>query len=220
VSTVDLITLMIIAALIVSWRITWLATRVDRANVRAERTWAALDAALVRRAQRALELVLMPDIDPTTALLVSDAANAALKPQLSRHDRERAESDLSHVLDAVGPMLATNSSRLDSERARASISRRLHNDAVATALSLRRKHTVRILQLAGRAAEPRPFEMADGTSTLAAGPPDSPPSSPAYLPQPSRQVEPRAPAVSEAANRHSAEGQSASSRELGWPCDR
>jgi hypothetical protein len=162
VNIVDITALVIIVALIISWRITWLATRVDRVNVRAERSWAALDAALVRRAQRALELVLMPGIDPATALLVSAAANAALEPRLSRHDRERVESDLSHVLDAVGPMLAVNSSRLDSERARASICRRLHNDAVATALSLRRRYAVRILQLAGRAAELRPFEMDEG----------------------------------------------------------
>jgi hypothetical protein len=161
-TSVEMLDLVIIAALIIGWRITWLATRVDRANVRAERTWAALDAALVRRAERALELVLMPGIDPATALLVTDAATAALEPNLSRHDRERAESDLSHVLDAVGPMLPISSNRLESERARASICRRLHNDAVATTLSLRRRYTVRILQLAGRAAEPRPFEMADG----------------------------------------------------------
>ena len=167
----ETVALLIIVALLVSWRISWLAPRVllssvlprvDRANMRAERTWAALDAALVRRAQRALEVVLMPGIDPATALLVSDAAHAALQPHLSHHDRERAESDLSHVLDAAGPMLPGNAGRLDSERARASICRRLHNDAVATALSLRRRFTVRILLLAGRAAEPRPFEMAEG----------------------------------------------------------
>jgi hypothetical protein len=162
----QILALVIIVALIAGWRITWLATRVDRANVRAERTWAALDAALVRRAQRALELVLMPSIDPATALLVADAAAATLEPNLSRHDRERAESDLSHVLDVVGRMLPTSSNRLESERARASICRRLHNDAVATALSLRRRYTVRILQLAGRAAEPRPFEMAEGEFAL------------------------------------------------------
>jgi len=174
-NAVELMSLVIIVALIVGWRISWLATRVDRANARAERTWAALDAALVRRAQRALELVLLPEIDPATALLVADAAAAALEPNLSRPERERVESDLSHVLDAVGPMLAATTSRLDSERARASICRRLHNDAVATALSLRRRYTVRILSLAGHAAEPRTFEMADGsTCTLTAGPPDSP----------------------------------------------
>jgi hypothetical protein len=162
--TVEILALVIIAALIIGWRVTWLATRVDRANVRAERTWAALDAALVRRAQRAQELVLLPGVDPATALLISDAANAALEPNLSRRDRERAESDLSHVLDAVSPMLPSSPSLLASERARTSICRRLHNDAVATALSLRRRYTVRVLQLAGRAVEPRPFEMAEGSS--------------------------------------------------------
>lgn len=169
-SIVEITSLVVIVASIFGWRITWLATRVDRAHVRAERTWAALDAALVRRAQRAMELVLMPGIDPATASRVSDAANAALEPHLSRHARERAESDLSHVLDAIRPMLAPHASKLDSERARASICRRLHNDAVATALSLRRRYTVRILQLAGRAAEPHPFEMAEGFYTLTAGP--------------------------------------------------
>jgi hypothetical protein len=198
VTTVEILDLVIIVALIIGWRVTWLATRVDRANVRAERTWAALDAALVRRAQRALELVLMTGTDPATALLVSDAANAALEPNLSRHDRERAESYLSHVLDAVDSMLPGSSSRLEAECARASICRRLHNDAVATALSLRRRRTVRILKLAGRAMEPRPFEMADGDMcALTAGPPDSPPS---FLADPHPVVaaaEPRASAIGE-----------------------
>ncbi|HEY9468579.1 MAG TPA: hypothetical protein VIQ76_03085 [Propionibacteriaceae bacterium] len=196
--SVEILDLVIIVALIIGWRITWLATRVDRANVRAERTWAALDAALVRRAQRALELVLMTGSDPATALLVSDAAKAALEPDLSRHDREHAESYLSHVLDAVGPMLPGSSSGLEAECARASICRRLHNDAVATALSLRRRRTVRILKLAGRAVEPRPFEMADGAMcALAAGPPDSPPSSLAYPHPIVSAAEPRAPAIGE-----------------------
>ena len=196
--SLEILDLVIIVALIIGWRITWLATRVDRANVRAERTWAALDAALVRRAQRALELVLMTGCDPATALLVSDAAKAALEPNLSRHDREHAESYLSHVLDAVGSMLPGSSSRLEAECARASICRRLHNDAVATALSLRRRRTVRILKLAGRAIEPRPFEMADGDMcTLTAGPPDSSSSSLAYVRPIVSAAEPRVPAIGE-----------------------
>jgi hypothetical protein len=93
---------------------------------------------------------------------VLDAAAAALEPELRHGERERAESDLSHVLDVVDPMLRTNPSDLDSDRIRASLYRRLHNDAVVTALSLRRRRTVRILRLAGRSVEPRPFEMADG----------------------------------------------------------
>jgi phosphatidylinositol alpha-mannosyltransferase len=141
-------------------------TRVDRAEARAERTWAALDAALVQRAQRALELITSPGIDPATALLVTDAAAAALEPNLSRRDRERAESDLSHVLDTFDPLLSSSPERLDLERELATISRRLHNDAVATALSLRRRHTVRMPGIADSAATPRPFEMVDGDFAL------------------------------------------------------
>jgi hypothetical protein len=60
---------------------------------------------------------------------------------------------------------------------------------VATALSLRRRYTVRMLRLAGRAAEPRPFEMADGSiCTLPAGQPHSPLSSLEHLPQRAAQL--------------------------------
>jgi hypothetical protein len=55
---------------------------------------------------------------------------------------------------------------LDLERELATISRRLHNDAVATALSLRRRHTVRMPGIADSAATPRPFEMVDGDFAL------------------------------------------------------
>jgi hypothetical protein len=196
-STLEVLGLMIIVAVVLVWRITWLATRVHRATVRAERTWSVLDAALVERAQRAAELVIMPGIDPATALLVLDAAAAALEPELRQGARERAESDLSHVLDVVDAMLEANR-ELDVERARARLYRQLHNDAVATALSLRRRHMVRIFRLARRFVEPRPFEMADGsTCTLTTGPPDSPASSLAYARLAGYATEPRAPAVGE-----------------------
>lgn len=152
---------LVIVLLATGWRLTWLATRVDRANTRAERTWAALDAALVRRAQGAAELALTPAIDPATALAVSDAAAAALEPDLGRAERERVESDLSHVLDLVTPGLGARADRLAELRDRAGLSRRLYNDAVATARALHRRRTVRLVRLAGHAAEPAPFEMAD-----------------------------------------------------------
>jgi hypothetical protein len=169
-STAQLLALTIIVGVLLVWWITWLTTRVHRTTTRAERTWSVLDAALVRRAQRAAELVMTRGIDPATALLVLDAAAAALEPDLCRRERERTESDLSHVLDAVDPMLPARPSELDMERARASMCRRLHNDAVSTALALRRRRTVRIFRLARHSVEPRPFEMADGLiCTLTAG---------------------------------------------------
>ena len=173
-NTAEILAVIIIVGVVLVWRISWLATRVHRATTRAERTWSVLDAALVGRAQRAAELVMMRSIDPATALLVLDAAVATLDPDLCQRQRELTESDLSHVLDAVDPMLPARPSELDMERARASMYRRLHNDAVSTALALRRRHIVRIFRLARRSVEPRPFEMAEGTfCTLMACPPDS-----------------------------------------------
>jgi hypothetical protein len=198
-STVEILALTIIVVVALVWRITWLSTRVHRATTRAERAWSALDAALVGRAQRAAELVMMRGIEPATALLVLDAAAAALEPGLCQEEREQTESDLSHVLDVVDPMLPARPSELDMERARASMYRRLHNDAVSTALALRRRQTVRILRLASRSIEPRPFEMAEGSiCTLTAGPPTSPPSSLANVRPVVDAAEPRASAVGEA----------------------
>ena len=41
-SALEVLALMIIVAVVLVWRITWLATRVNRATVRAERTWSVL----------------------------------------------------------------------------------------------------------------------------------------------------------------------------------
>lgn len=144
-----------IVLLISGWWLSWLATRLDRAHARVERCWAVLDTALVRRAQRAGELARSPGIDPATTLLVSDAVAGALVLDLPQHAREEAESTLSHVLDLV-PLRG-----LELEQGRAALARRLHNDAVNTAGTLRRRPVVRTFRLAGWATEPKPFEMAD-----------------------------------------------------------
>jgi hypothetical protein len=152
---------LVLGVLVTGWRLSFLARRVDQANVRAERTWAALDAALVRRAACAVELAGSPRLDPATSLLLADAAAAALEPGLAWHQREQAESDLSHVLDAIRPWPDDPDSRLATARVRAGISRRLHNDAVASARALRSRWIVRTLRLAGHSEDPQPFEMAD-----------------------------------------------------------
>lgn len=148
--------LVVIVLLAVGWRLSWLATRLDRAHTRVERRWAALDAALVRRAQAALEAARGPGVDPASSLLVCDAAAAALVPDLDLPVREQAESDLSRVL-AMVPL-----DGIGSYVERVELARRLHNDAVVSALGLRRRRTVALFRLAGHAAEPRAFEMAGG----------------------------------------------------------
>jgi hypothetical protein len=145
----------LIVTLAIGWRLSWLATRLDRAHGRAERTWAALDAALVRRSHRAMEIAADPRIDPATALLVLDAASQALEEELSQSEREQAESTLGHILSVV------ELPGIDLEQHRAALARRLHNDAVVTVQSLRRRRGVRLFRLAGHAGEPTAFEVAD-----------------------------------------------------------
>lgn len=154
-NALEIFFVVVVVMLSVGWRLSWLATRLDRAHHRVERAWAALDAALVRRAQQAAELAGSPNLDPASALLLSDAAAAALEPELAPGERERAESDLSHVLTLVLPGGTT------AEQDRASLGRRLHNDAVRTAGALQQRRTVRVFRLAGHACPPRTFEMAD-----------------------------------------------------------
>jgi hypothetical protein len=160
VTVVAVLALVVIALLVAGWWLSWLATRLDRAHTRVERSWAILDAALVRRAQAAVEVARRPVVDPASTLLVCDAAAEALEPDLAPGAREGAESALSHVLDLVALP------GLDPERDRCALARRLHNDAVTTARTLRRRPVVRLFRLAGRAAEPRPFEMADSGASV------------------------------------------------------
>ncbi len=147
--------LVVIVLLAAGWWLSWLATRLDRAHARVERSWAVLDTELVRRAQRAAQLAQVPEVDPASALLVCDAAGAALERDLSRDAREQAESTLTHVVDLVAL------TGLELEQDRACLARRLHNDAVTTARAIRSRPVVRAFRLAGRATDPQPFEMAD-----------------------------------------------------------
>jgi hypothetical protein len=157
VTTLVALAAVVAGLLVLGWWLSWLAGRLDRAHTRVERNWAVLDAALVRRAQRAVELARGPQVDPATTLVVCDAAAGALEPDLDRSGREQAESDLSAVLDlAALPGMGR-------EQERVMLARRLHNDAVSTARTLRRRLLVRVFRLAGRAAEPTPFEMADSS---------------------------------------------------------
>lgn len=157
------VALLVVVLLAAGWRLSWMATRLDRAHSRAERTWAALDAALVRRAHRAQELAGDPRLGATTAAELAAAATAALTPDLTPDEREIRESALSGALSRSATLSRVGASGGELEQQRAVLARRLHNDAVTTALGLRRRRTVAWFRLAGHAQEPRSFEMADFT---------------------------------------------------------
>ncbi|MFT4167481.1 MAG: glycosyltransferase family 4 protein [Microlunatus sp.] len=103
-------------------------------NERVRRTWTLLDEALVDRARRVLELTGAPPADPQRLRVHQAAVDAlaAAKEGADQHHRERVESDLSRLL------VRTNPAVLRVEHERATLARRLHNDAVAAAVRCRR----------------------------------------------------------------------------------
>ena len=128
------------------------ATRLDRLHVRTDAAWAALDAALCRRAHTFSGLGM--------DMAMSDAADAG-----THAAREEVENELSRALAALDrtelePAFAR---WLADAEQRVVIARRVYNDAVRDTLALRSHRTVRWLRLAGHAPLPRYFEIAEPT---------------------------------------------------------
>jgi hypothetical protein len=131
-----------------------LVRRLEQARARVSRSWAALDAALRRRAEAALAQVAGPGVDPATALLVADAAGAVLDRSGRDASRERAESDLTAVLDLVA--LPASTTRDEP----VVLARRLHNDAVRRLRTTSARRAVRLLGVPTTPV-PTAFEMAE-----------------------------------------------------------
>jgi len=132
------------------------ANRLDRLHVRTDAAWAALDAALARRAVVTRAVAAVCGQPPLHA--AADRAERA-----PRAEREAAENVLSALLEdldrsVLAPALAAELS--DAEQ-RVVLARRVHNDAVRDTLSLRRRRLVRWLRLAGTAPTPSYFEIAE-----------------------------------------------------------
>ncbi|WP_431876686.1 NUDIX hydrolase [Amycolatopsis sacchari] len=154
--------LAVVAAVIVLGGLFLVATanRLDRLHVRLDAGWAALDAALARRAVVA-RTVAAGVLSGGEALAVRQAADAA--EAAPRAEREDAENELTKRLSAVDrtslpPRLAEELA--DAEQ-RVVIARRVHNDAVRDTLALRRRRKVRYFKLAGTAPQPQYFEIVD-----------------------------------------------------------
>jgi hypothetical protein len=152
--------------------LSWTANRLDRMHHRLDVARGSLETQLLHRSGSALELATSGALDPARSLLLVDAAHyaRAVGPQ----ERESAESDLSQALRAVladpaevrdlrastdvGPLLA----ELAGDCRKVELARRFHNDAVASARTLRSRRRVRWLRLAGRASEPATVDLDDG----------------------------------------------------------
>ncbi|MEU4672704.1 NUDIX hydrolase [Amycolatopsis sp. NPDC023774] len=134
------------------------ANRLDRLHVRMDAGWAALDAALARRAVVARAVAAL--LDGTGPGLHAAAERAE---RASRAEREADENELTLRLGAIDrtalpPALAEE---LTDAEHRVVIARRVHNDAVRDTLALRRRRKVRYFKLAGTAPLPEYFEFAE-----------------------------------------------------------
>ena len=134
----------------------------------------ALDAALVRRAEAALELANSGVLDPASALLIADAATESIERTTEQPvtddlldgqhfgGREQVESDLSEALRAAltAEVVARAAGarrrprrRLPRpgrvERAAGAAARRFQNDATREVRRVRAKRSVRLFRLRG-----------------------------------------------------------------------
>ena len=134
------------------------ATRLDRLHVRTDAAWAALDAALHRRAL-AVSVLEGGEMDGRVAL--RGAAHEVLHARQSA--REELENELGRVLSALDRcrLEPAGASRLVDAEQRVVIARRVYNDAVRDTLALRSHRLVRWLRLAGTAPLPHYFEIAE-----------------------------------------------------------
>jgi hypothetical protein len=155
-----LVVLLVLVLVVVPWLLA-AASRLDRLHIRTDAAWAALDAALARRAVVARAVAAASGLGRATADRLRVAADEA--EQAPRADREAAENELTRLLadldrSRLGGALATELA--DAEQ-RVVLARRVHNDAVRDTLALRRRRKVRWLKLAGTAPRPEYFEIAE-----------------------------------------------------------
>jgi len=158
--TTFIVVVLIVVLLFAALRLWITANRLDRLHVRTEAAWSALEGALARRivATRAVAAAggLGQEESDQLRRLADVADNA------DRAHRADAENDLSRALSTVP---ATAEPELAAELAdaveRVLLARRFYNDAVRDTRALRAVLFTRVFGLAGRAALPEYFEIAE-----------------------------------------------------------
>lgn len=158
--TTTVIVIVIVVLLLAALRLWLTANRLDRLHVRTEAAWAALEGALSRRVVAARAVAAAGGLEPERAALLRGLARQADSAGRSR--RAAAETDLSRALSAlpatVPPELL---GELVDAQERLTLARRFYNDAVRDTVALRQAGFTRFFRLAGSAAMPEVFEIAD-----------------------------------------------------------
>ncbi len=156
VVVVVLVALLLFAAL----RLWLTANRLDRLHVRTEAAWSALEGALARRIVATRAVAAAGGLDHAQSDRLRRLADVA--DHADRAHRADAENDLSRALSTIPP---ASEPELAAELADAServvLARRFYNDAVRDTRALRAVLFTRVFGLAGRAAMPDYFEIAE-----------------------------------------------------------
>jgi len=157
----------VLAAVIIGWYLSFLASRLDRLHHRVETSWATLDSLLQQRAALAQQIVAESNLDPATAYLISTSAIAARKASII--ERSAAESVLSEALKLVQSSARDNSLELPSELLvelsditnKVKMAINIHLEAVNATRNVRSKLFIRLFRLAGKAPLPIRYEFED-----------------------------------------------------------
>ncbi|MBK9434223.1 MAG: hypothetical protein IPN52_03560 [Micrococcales bacterium] len=154
------------------------AARLDRLHHRVDTSLATLQAQFMDRANEVLSLASSGRLDPSTSVLLADAADNALAQARASEAgftlaRCSAESALTSALEATftDPQVVDElMEQPDGQRIvndltatiqKAAWSRRFHNDAVRATVAVRQQRLVRLLRLAGSATLPHTVELDD-----------------------------------------------------------
>lgn len=158
----------------VVWRLSALASRIDRLHHRIELARATLDAQLLRRSRAVEALATSGLVDPASSMVLAVAAsNSRHAEDLDPVERGIIESEMSRDLAEVFSDPASVEGLRSSPEGRefiedlsaactqVALARRFLNDGVQAARLLRSGRLVRLFRLAGNAPQPVTFEMDD-----------------------------------------------------------
>ena len=158
--TTFIVVVLIVVLLFAALRLWITANRLDRLHVRTEAAWSALEGALARRIVATRAVAAAGGLGQQESDQLRRLADVA--DNADRAHRADAENDLSRALSTVP---ATAEPELAAELAdaveRVLLARRFYNDAVRDTRALRAVLFTRVFGLAGRAALPEYFEIAE-----------------------------------------------------------
>lgn len=167
------VVILVVLLLFAAFRLWLTANRLDRLHVRTEAAWGALEGALSRRVVAARAVAAAGGLPPAQAAELRRVADAA--DRSVRATRADAENDLSRVLSLLPPPGEEHlAAELDDAAERVLLARRFYNDAVRDTRALRAVWFTRVFGLAGRAALPEYFEIAESAAKAEAGAPVGP----------------------------------------------